>query len=109
MRAAAMTLSLPPQTFHLTNVVRAFLAEQEWNDEVTVDGFTSQVSANVPIHEQAFRLYIDVNESTQLFSVLLYSPINVSPARLSEVLLFLNKANYDSTVGKFSVEDDGDP
>jgi hypothetical protein len=39
-----MALSLPPPHLAVTNVVRTFLAEQEWDDDVSLDGFTSQVS-----------------------------------------------------------------
>src|SRR4051812_17198291 len=77
-----MTLSLSPQSFRLTRVVRAFLAKQEWEDEVSVDGFMAQVSTFLTIHEQRFKLYIEVNEQEQLLSVFIYSPIRIPVGRL---------------------------
>jgi hypothetical protein len=103
-----MPSTFPPQSFRLSNVVRAFLAEHDLEDEVTVDGHTSQVSTYVSIHEQPFKLYIEVDERQQLLSVFIYSPIRVPLCRLPETVQFLNKANTAAAMGRFAIDDDGE-
>lgn len=89
----------------LTGIVQDWLAENEFNAELTVseDRETSSASVRLMIEEQVFSVFFDANESAETFTIYFYMPVNAPQKRMFEVLQAINRINYRAPRGRLAV------
>ncbi len=94
----------------LTKVVAAWMVSEEWEDDIGVsaDRQAARVSTQFKINDQAHRLYFEIDEASETFSVFLYSPVNVPPSRMSDMARILNRINMRLRLGRLGCRDDED-
>jgi tetratricopeptide (TPR) repeat protein len=95
----------------LTSVLKEFLNEQDWQDEIDVneEHTHAQLRTSFEIDGQSYAAFIEVNESVETVAVYLYTPINVAPARRGEIALLLNEINCQLGLGRFATAHDDEP
>ena len=94
----------------LTKSLKDWLTSKEWNDEIEIDEGrkASRVQTVVGIENQGHKLFLEVKEDTDRFSVYMYSPFNVSPAKMPEMARVLNRINISNALGRLACSDDDD-
>lgn len=89
----------------LASVIRRWLVEKEWDDEVRIDHVeqTSQVATGISSDDHQFKVYIESEEKKEWLSVFLYSLLTVPENRVPECLLLINQVNMRIGVGRFAL------
>ena len=90
----------------LGEVVKQFLAQMEWDDELEDDESVgkSRLATGVRIAGQPCRLYIDTNEQTDSISVTLYPPFRVGEGQYAEGCMLINAINYQTRHGRLEID-----
>ena len=95
----------------LTKVVVQFMNSEGWEDEVTVseDRTASSVETKISIEDQGYRLFLESNESGEVFSVLMYTPFSVPANRTDAIVRILNRINRTHLrLGRLAILDRGE-
>lgn len=92
----------------LTKAVKAWMDSEGWDDDIQVgeDRSTSRVATSFEINDQPYRMFLEANEKDERFSVYLYSPFHVPPARMPEMSRLLNRINTRLGLGRLACHDD---
>ena len=92
----------------ITAALSEWLKQEEWEDEIDVkEGRKfAQVVTSVTINDQSHRMFLEANETNQWFSVYLYSPIKVPPAKMGEMTRLINRVNMRLGLGRLACPDD---
>jgi len=93
----------------LTAVLQQWLDAEEWQDEIEIDDDrkNSSLVTKFVINDQAHRLFLEAHEETKTFCVYLYSPFNVPPARIADMVRILNRINFSyAKAGRLACNDD---
>jgi hypothetical protein len=93
----------------LTSVLRDWLVEMEWDDEVEVqdDEKFARFSTQYIVSGQPHRLFLEADEEIECFFIYLYTPYNASPDYADEMCRLLNRVNSVVRFGRLSFRDDG--
>lgn len=88
----------------LTAVLKQWMTEMEWGDEIEVndDRNYGRVRTEYSIDNQDHRLFLEVDEKREWFSVFLYGPVNVPPPRRAIVADILNRVNLSLGIGRIA-------
>ena len=94
----------------LTQVLKGWMTSEGWNDDIQAGGdqCSSRVVTRVAVNDQPHKMYLEVDEENSRFSVYLYSPVNVPPARMPEMVRILNRINMGLVLGRLGCSDDQD-
>jgi len=94
----------------LTAALKEWMDSEGWDDEIEVaeDRGFSRVATSFSINDQPHKTFLEVNEKIERFSVYIYSPVNVPPARMPEMVRILNRINMRIGLGRLGCHDDDD-
>ncbi|WP_288039235.1 YbjN domain-containing protein [Acidiphilium sp.] len=94
----------------ITRVVAAWMVEEKWEDEINIsdDRKAATISTRFKINDQPHNLYFEIDEESKYFSIFLYSPMSVPPARMTEMARILNRINMRLALGRLACHDDSD-
>lgn len=94
----------------ITKVVAAWLVSENWEDEIDVadDRKAARVSTQFGINNQSHRLFFEIDEASETFSVFFYSAVNIPPARMPDTVRVLNRINMRLRLGRLGCHDDED-
>lgn len=94
----------------LASVLKKWMDQEEWKGEIEIDdeGNGARVDTTVGINNQGHRLFLQTDETGEVFTVTLLSPFSVPPARMEDMSRILNRLNVQLRFGKLSCLDDGD-
>ena len=94
----------------LTSVLKEWIDQEEWKGEIQIDdeGNGALFETRVGINNQGHRLILQVDENDEVFTVTLFSPFNVPPARMADMARILNRLNVGLKFGKFCCYDDAE-
>jgi len=94
----------PPST-KLTDLMRAWIADIEWDREVVYDAEdqTGYLNTHVPIDGTDYRLYVVAEEGPQYLGLTLYNPLFIPEDRTIEALRFVNQINQRQRVGRMAI------
>jgi hypothetical protein len=87
----------------LTAVLRDWMVANDWKDELEIseDGNKARVATIYLVNDQDHRVYLEVDEKADEFSVFVYSPFNVPGRRRAEVLDLINRIHGRTRLGRF--------
>ena len=90
-------------------LIKKWVAEQGWDDEVTFDEETSESSLHfaVNINDQTFKVYIEGDGKRQWLSLFMYAPFNCKQEKNSELLQLFNQLHQNTYFGRMVLLDDG--
>jgi hypothetical protein len=90
-------------------LIKKWVAEQGWDDEVTFDEETSESRLHfvVNINDQAFKVYIEGDEKRQWLSLYMYTPFNCKQEKNSELLKLFNHLHQNTYFGRMVLLDNG--
>jgi hypothetical protein len=94
----------PPST-KLTDLLRAWIANVQWDQEVVYDAEdqTGYLNAHIPIDGTDYRLYVVAEEGPQYLGLTLYNPLFIPEDRTIEALRFVNQINQRQRVGRMAI------
>jgi hypothetical protein len=94
----------PPST-KLTDLLRSWIANVEWDMEVVYDAKdqTGYLNTHVPIDCTDYRLYVVAEEGPQYLSLTLYNPLFIPEDRTIEALRLANQINQRQRVGRMAI------
>ena len=89
----------------LTDLMRAWIADIEWDREVVYDAEdqTGYLNTHVPIDGTDYRLYVVAEEGPQNLGLTLYNPLFIPEGRTIEALRFVNQINQRQRVGRMAI------
>ena len=89
-------------------LIKKWVAEQGWDDEVTFDEETSESSLHfaVNINDQTFKVYIEGDGKRQWLSLFMYAPFNCKQEKNSELLQLFNQLHQNTYFGRMVLLDD---
>jgi hypothetical protein len=102
--APAESIAAPPST-KLTDLLRAWIADVEWDIEVVYDADdqTGYLNTHVPIDGTDYRLYVLAEEKPQYLGLTIYNPLFIPEDRTIEALRLVNQINKRQRVGRMAV------
>jgi hypothetical protein len=102
--APAESIAASPST-KLTDLLRAWLADVEWDDQVvySAEDQAGYLNAHVPIDGTDYRLYVVAEEAPQYLGLTLYNPLFIPEDRTIEALRLVNQINRRMRVGRMAV------
>lgn len=95
----------------LVNIIEEFVADVEWEDPVECDEETgeSQLSTNIEIMNQTYRLYIEGDEKRERFTLNLFAPFKVIEGKSIDAHMLFNYINDTYFFsGRLSLTDGGE-
>jgi hypothetical protein len=104
----AMDKNIPDMK--LTSILKKWMEQKEWTDEIQIsdDQHSAWVDTGFVINDQKYRLLLRTDEQSEIFTVTIFSPFNVPPARMGEMARVLNRLNCHQRVGRWYCWDDED-
>jgi hypothetical protein len=102
--AQADETPVPPST-KLTDLLRAWIANVQWDQEVVYDAEdqTGYLNAHIPIDGTDYRLYVVAEEGPEYLGLTLYNPLFIPEDRTIEALRFVNHINQRQRVGRMAI------
>ena len=90
----------------LGEVVKQFLAQMEWDDDLDDDETAGKcrLSTGLRIAGQPCRLYVDTSEQTDSIAVTVYPPFRVAESQYAEGCMLINAINYQTRHGRFEID-----
>lgn len=95
---------------NLTEVIKGFITDNEWDDEVDINEETgeSQLSTSIGIINQSFQLYVEGDEKGGKLSLYLYAPFHVIEGKFVDACMLFNYLNdIYSYSGRIGVSENG--
>lgn len=94
-----------PRSMKLTELVRAWIANVEWDQEVVYDAEeqAGYLNTHIPIDGTDYRLYVVAEESPEYLSLTLYNPLFIPEDRTVEALRLVNHINQRQRVGRMAI------
>jgi hypothetical protein len=94
----------------LTKILKEWAVSENWKDDIEVndDRSYSRIVTTYSIYNQPHRTLLEVAEKFERFSVFMYSPVSVPPARMADMTRILNRINTRLGLGRFACHDDED-
>ena len=90
-------------------ILRDWLKDKEWDDEVTYNEETNEsiVNFKVSINDQPFNTYIEGHEEKDWLSIYMYAPFNIKKSKADEILKLFNRIHGASYYGRLVLLEDG--
>ena len=97
------------ENFSITKVVKDWVDQNKWDDEVKVDQSkkTSTLKCTFNIKDESCTLYIEVDENLPSLTIYLYNSINVPEKYINDAISVVNQINGELDIGRMYVEVDG--
>lgn len=98
--------------WRLTDVVREWLKEMEWEDEPEVDSTIGNSTTSIVYVPGAYKynIYFETREPIEVFLLFCYCPVSVPKKFVNQAKEFVNQINCMTLLGHFqlALDDDGD-
>jgi hypothetical protein len=95
----------------ITKVVAQFLDDLEWPGDIYVsdDRAISKYETKMEVEHQGYRLFLEVNERSEIFDVYMYPPFSVPKERVNATVKILNRINGEHLrLGRLVTLENGD-